>query len=69
MNKQRAIRHLNRHYSRENTIARDTIGSIGFGFVIAIVAVTGIIVVLGNAEAIESFFNGFVSWVVLKVSL
>lgn len=69
MTKQRAIRHLNRHYSRENTIARDMIGSIGFGFIIAILAVTGIIIVLGNAEAIECSFFDFVSWVVLKLSL
>jgi len=69
MNKTRAIRHLNRHYSRENTIARDMIGSIGFGFVLAIVAVTGIILVLGNAEAIESAFFDFASWIVLKMSL
>jgi hypothetical protein len=65
MNKSRAIRHLNRHYSRGNTIARDTIGSIGFGFILAIVAVTGIIIVLGNIEAIERFFVEVLKWIVI----
>jgi len=45
------------------------IGSIGFGFILAIVAVTGIILVLGNAEAIESAFFDFASWIILKMSL
>lgn len=68
-NKTRALRHLNRHYSRENTIARDTIASIGFGFIIALFSVTGIIVVLGNADRIESAFYQFFSWVVLTFTI
>lgn len=69
MNKQRALHHLNHHYSRQNTIARDMIGSIGFGFIVALFSVTGIIVVLGNADRIESVFYQLISWIVLKLSL
>jgi len=68
-NKTRAIRHLNRHYSQPNTIMRDTIGSIGFGFIIAVFSVTGIIIVLGNADAIESAFTKFASWIVLTFTV
>lgn len=69
MNKQRAIRHLNRHYSRENTIARDFIASVGFVFLLALVCVTGIIYVWDHVAAIDSKLNEVISWIVLKITI
>jgi hypothetical protein len=69
MNKQRAIRHLNRHYSRENTIARDFFASVGAGFLLALVCVTGIIYVWDHVAAIDSKLNEVISWIVLKITI
>lgn len=68
-NKTRALRHLNRHYSRENTIARDFFASVGFGFLLALVCVTGIFYVLDHVTAIDSKVNELFSWIVLKVTI
>lgn len=67
MNKQRAIRHVNRHYERK--IRYELLAGVAFGFFMGPMLVVLVIVVLGNAEAIDSAVNEFISWVVLKLSL
>lgn len=68
-NKTRALRHLNRHYSRENTILRDGLMSISFAFIAAILIVTGLYYVLDGAEIIDKKATEFVSWVVLTFTI
>lgn len=68
-NKTRALRHLNRHYSRENTILQDGLMSIGFAFIAAILIVTGLYYVLDGAEIIDQKGKELITWIVLKLSL
>lgn len=69
MNKQRALRHLNRHYSRENTILRDGLFSIGFAFIAALFLVTALYYVLDGAEIIDQKATDLVTWIVLKITI
>lgn len=68
MNKQRAIRQLNRHYSRENTILRDGLMSIGFAFISAVILVTALYYVLDGAEIIDQKATDLISWIVLNIT-
>lgn len=66
-NKTRAIRHVNNYYERK--IRMELLAGIGFGFIMGPILVVLILVILGNADAIDSAVNDLFSWVVLKFTI